>query len=175
MFLVLEIIFIVLLSMILFMLHQNEKTFRHNSRSRAEMEEYWNGSERREHVRFASAVPVSYAISKSKNLEANGKTVDISAGGAKLLLAEKLPEGAMLDLQLNVPNAEGKIMTQGEVVWSEEARKVGDTPMRLFHVGVRFSKIKEPHAGILLDYLKGLAAGAKKFDGLAGTPSPSAL
>src|SRR3989338_2613326 len=99
---ILELSFIVLLFMILGLLYRNEKVSSKRASPHAKIEEYWNGMERRRYARFKKILEVTYKIEKKPHLKA-GKTVDISEGGVKLLLDEKLAKGTIVDLQIALP------------------------------------------------------------------------
>lgn len=158
MFLIAELLFIVLLAMILFMLYRNERLRSKHMMPRATMEEYWDGKERRRHFRFQKTLGVSYAVEKKAHLKSNGKTVDISESGMKLLLDEKLPKGVILDLMIELPGSKKMAEVEGEVVWSEEVAEKHPSGKRFFHSGIRFSAIKEPSGKSLIDYIRSVAA-----------------
>jgi len=161
MLLIVEILFIVLLSMILFMLYRNERLSAKRTISHARLEEYWGGRERRECVRFRQDLDVNYKFEKKAHLNNKGKTVDISQSGVKLLLEEKFAKGAILDLDIAVPGSRKSIEIEGEVVWSEEVAEQDASGKRLFHTGVRFLAIREPSGAQLANYIHSLC---KEFE-----------
>lgn len=62
------------------------------------------------------------------------ESFDISLGGIRLLSAEELPKGAVMDLEINLPIP--LIVARGQVAWTKEAHtKEG----RLFQAGIRLS------------------------------------
>lgn len=157
MFLVLELLFILVLSMVLYMLYRNDRALAKNGLRRAMMEECWEGKERRAHVRFKKCLEVSYAHRKRPQASAsNGKTVDISLGGAKLLLEEKLAKGAILFLKLVLPETGHAVEAEGEIVWSEEQGGKDPDGRRMFHAGVKFLTVKSPTETPLFDYIRKL-------------------
>ena len=155
MFLVVETLFIILLTMILFMFYVNERSSGRNSLPRAAMEECWSGKERRQHVRFKKSLEVNYLIRKNSHIKNNGRTVDISQGGMKLYLEEKLAKGTVLELEVNVPDVKKIAMLEGEVVWSEDAGEDA-AGRRFFHSGIMFTVPKDPSAAHLIEYIKSL-------------------
>lgn len=157
MILVFEILFIALLVMIFLMLRTSEKSFVKNNKPHAEVEEYWNGKERREHVRFKKTLPVTYTVQKQPHLKSNGRTVDVSQGGMKLLLAEKLQKGTIIDLTVELPNIKDAAELEGQIAWSEEITNKDSSGKRLFCSGVKFSAIKEPSGNSFLNYMRSLA------------------
>jgi hypothetical protein len=156
MFLVLELLFIILLSMVLFFLYQNERASGRSSFRRAVLEGCWTGKERRQHVRFKKSLEISYVARKRQQLRSNGKTVDISIGGAKLLLDEKLSKGAILLIKMLLPDVGKTVEAEGEVVWSECLDQDVAGGKGFFHAGVKFLAVKNPDDGYLLEYVRSL-------------------
>ena len=152
-----ELLFIVLLSMMLFMVYKNERTSAKKSLPRAKAEEYWNGKERRRHVRFKKALELTYMVEKKPHLK-HSRTVDISEGGLKLVLAEKLATGTIMDLRIALPNSRNtEIEIEGDVVWSGDAKDEEGSGKRLFYSGIKFFAIPEPSGTDLINYLRSLA------------------
>ena len=148
MFFIVGTSFLILLSLILIMLWGHERLRMKRLTPHAWVEEYWKGEERRLHLRFKHNIDVEYKVEKKPHLM-NGKSIDISKGGMKVLLDEKLPNGAVIDLKIQVH--EKKIIEiEGEVVWTKELEKRDSSGKRFFHSGIKFIGIHEP-AGIHLD------------------------
>lgn len=159
MFLILEILFIVLLVMIFYMVFVNERISTRDRLPQATLEEYWGGKERRRYVRFKKTIEMTYTVSTKISAEAvNGKTLDISQGGIKLLLCEKLPVGTILCLKLYFPDSKKTAEARGEVVWSEDKDETDQSGKRFFHSGIRFSAIKDPSYSYLAEYIRSIAA-----------------
>jgi len=162
MFLILELLFIVFLVMVLYTLYGNERLSVKRLLPHAFIEEFWGGKERRQHVRFEKNLDVNYTVVKKSHLKNNGRTVNISEGGMKLILDEKLPKGAILDLKISLPNPGKAIEIEGEVVWSEEAEGSDPEGKKNFCSGIRFTGIKEPSGLHLPDYIRFIASEAKR-------------
>ena len=156
MFLIIELLFILLLAMIMLMLHLNERTSVKKSLPRAIMEEYWDGRERRKHVRFKKNLEVIYIIKNRPNSKKESQTIDISEGGMKLLLDEKLAKGLILDLIIELPDSKRTAEVECEVVWSEDVKEKDASGRRLFHSGIMFCAIKEPSGRDLINYIRSL-------------------
>lgn len=156
MFLILELLFIVILSMILFMIYRNERVLLKHVTPSAKLEEYWNGEERRRHLRFKEVLEVMYIVEKRPHLK-NGKTVNISEGGIKLLLDEKLAKGAILDLKIALPNSKEVAEIEGEVVWSSDSQDKDPSGKRQFHSGVSFLAMREPYGTNFINYIRSLS------------------
>jgi len=155
MFLVAGTAFLILLSMTLIMLWGHEKVANKKIIPRAKIEESWNGEDRRQHLRFKKALIIEYKVEKKPHLK-NAKTIDISKGGLKLLLDEKLKEGSILDLKVGVPGANKVIEIEGEVVWTRDAEIKDFSGKRFFRSGIKYITIKEPHGTHLSEYLASL-------------------
>ena len=158
MLLIIEILFIVLLSMILFMLARNETGLAKRTTPRAQVEGYWDEEkERRQCVRFKKDLEVCYVVEKKAHLKNNGKAVDISGGGLRLLIDEKLAEGTIVELQITLPGPKRIAEVEGEVVWSEEAKDCNDAAgKRLFHAGVRFLAVRGSSGKAIAGYVRPL-------------------
>src|SRR3989338_7277335 len=162
MFLILELLFIVLLSMVLFMLYKNERASSARFVPHAKLEEYWNGSERRRCGRFQKDLEVNYLVEKKPHLK-NGRALDISEGGLKLLLDEKPAVGTILDLKITLPGSKEMAEIEGEVAWAEEAKASPPasgtlSDKRQFRVGVRFLAVKGTSARELAKYIGSVCA-----------------
>lgn len=157
MFTLVGLFFILLLSMILYMLYRNELTASKNNRHRAKIEEYWTGREKRKYNRFKKTLDVIYSVANKPHLNSNGHTVDISEGGMKLVLDEKLPKGAIMDLKVSIPASSQDTEVEGEVVWCEEASYDKASGKRQFCYGIKFLAVKEPSGKHLSDYIRSIS------------------
>ncbi len=155
MFFVLGIAFLTILSVTLLMLWAHERVTNNRIIPRAKIEESWDGEERREHKRFKNDLDVEYKVEKKPHLK-TGKSADISKGGMKLLLDEKLSKGSILDLKLTIPGTKNTIEVEGEVIWTDDAEERDPSGKRFFHTGIKFVAIKEPYGEHLSGYLASL-------------------
>lgn len=159
MILIIELLFIVLLAMILFMIYVNEHSTGKRLLPFATIEEYWSGAERRQHVRFNKTLVVTYIVKKKPGPNSNGKTADISEGGMKLILGEKLARGTVLALRIDLPATKKMAELEGQVVWSEDSESKCQSDKRLFCCGIKFSRLKEPSGRHLIEYIHSIATG----------------
>jgi c-di-GMP-binding flagellar brake protein YcgR len=120
------------------------------------VEEYWSGKERRSHPRFRQKLDVEYTLEKRPNLKAKGYTIDISEGGLKVLMDEKLAKGTSLEFVITLPGKKSPAQIKSEVIWLEEAKAPGPLGKRMFYYGVRFLAIKEPGGSSLLNYIRSI-------------------
>lgn len=158
MLLIIELLFILILSMILFIIYRHESLLSKRALPQARIEEYWSGKERRQHFRFKKEFRVNYTVEKEPNLKSNAKTVDISESGMKILLDDKLAKGAILDMKIALPDSRKFAEVEGEVIWSEDIGGTDLSGKRYFYSGIRFRAVKEPAENILADYIHSLAA-----------------
>ena len=152
MFLIIGIVFLILLSITLMMLWGHERIAIKKVIPRAKIEECWNGEERRAQERLNRDIEVEYSVEKRPRLK-NGRTVDLSKGGMRLLLDEKLPKGAILGLKLYVPEKKRTIEVDAEVVWTNDAETRDSSGRRFFFSGLKFIAVKEPAGIHLSEYL----------------------
>lgn len=173
MFILLEFLLIVLLCAILFFVRREESAAKCRTMPRGMMERYWDGRERRRYVRFSTEMDVRYQIKKGAATKA-GSSNDISESGARLLIDQKLERGAVLEMEILHKGASLPVCVEGVVVWCNEAKaeeKMSDK--RLFHIGVRFLKVKGgSQRGFekLMGFIEGRLRGDQAPDGVALAP-----
>ena len=156
MVLFIEIAFIILLGAVLFMIYMREISSSKKDSRKASLEEYWSGKERRRHIRFKNKLEVSYSLSKKSKFKNNAYTIDISEGGLKILIAEKLGPCAIMEFIIVLPDSGRSAKVEGEVLWSEEFKGTDPSGRRLFYHGIKFLGIKEPSGCSLIDYIRSL-------------------
>lgn len=161
--------FLVLLSFMLFMLWGHEKLSLKRFIPRALVKEYWDGDERRSDLRFEDDLEIEYNVKKKSGLKSGslllnaigvGKSLNISSGGMKLMLDEKLPNGAIMALKIYTPEDKKTIEVEAEVVWTKEVEGMDPSGKRFFHSGIKFTGIREPSGIHLRQYIAFL--GSKK-------------
>jgi PilZ domain. len=157
MFLIIGVVFLILLSVTLTMLWNHEKIITKRVVPRAKIEECWDKEERRSHERFSKDLEVEYNVQMKPHIK-NGRTIDLSKMGMRLLLDEKLPKGAMLCLKVHIPEKRRTIEVDAEVVWTKDAEKKDPSGKRFFSSGLKFISIKEPVGIHLSEYLSGLGS-----------------
>jgi len=163
MILLIEIIFIALLGTVLFMIYMHEKSSSKKNGRKASLEEYWSGKDRRRHIRFNDKLEVSYTVPKKAKLKSKGHTIDISEGGLKILIPEKLGKGDILGFTITFPDNGRSANVEGEVVWSEEFEGTDPSGKRLFYSGVRFLAVKEPSGYSLMEYIHSLPSSSEVY------------
>jgi len=156
MVLIFEMLFVLILSMILFMLYRNERIITRSMLPRADVEEFWDGMERRRHARLRRKLIVYYRIITRPHIKNRCRTVDISEGGMKLLLNEKLDKGVMLEIKISIPKSGKNVEVEGDVAWAEEISERDAFGRRLFYAGIKFSAINDPDGSSLVEYIRSL-------------------
>lgn len=157
MLLIFEMLFVVILSLILFMLYRNERIISKSILPKADMEEFWDGRERRKHARLKKKLIVYYRVITRPHIKNRCRTIDISEGGMKLLLNEKLDKGVLLELKIFIPSHGKHVQAEGDVAWAEEVTEKDAFGRRLFYAGIKFSAINEPDGSGLVEYIRSLA------------------
>lgn len=155
MFFIVGLCFLTLLSITLFMLWAHERIANKRIIPRAKVVECWTNEERRQHPRFEKDLEVEYSVEKKPHLK-NGKTLNISKGGMKLLLDEKLPQGAIVDLKVYIPEKRKTIEAEAQVIWTKDVEGVDPSGKRFFHSGIKFIAIKEPSDTYFSEYINSL-------------------
>ncbi|MBP7055960.1 MAG: PilZ domain-containing protein [Candidatus Omnitrophica bacterium] len=157
--LAIEIVFIVLLSVILYFIIRRERCECKNNVPKARVDGYLEGDDRRKYIRFKKALDATYRVKHKPNLRMQCKTVDISEGGLRLILDAKFSNGEVLHLVIDISEMKKAVELEGKVVWSEEVFDYKDpSGKRFFYAGLEFCGITDNHAQILADYIKKLSA-----------------
>ena len=157
MFLMFGATFLLLLSLTLLMLWAHERITNKRIVPRARIEECWTGDERRRHTRFEDELSVSYSVEKKPHLR-NSRTINLSKGGMKLFLDDKLQKGAILDLKIYIPQKKVTVEVEAEVVWTKDAQDNDLSGKRFFHSGVKFIAMKGSSDAHLSEYICSLEA-----------------
>jgi len=125
---------------------------------RAKVEEVWLGPEKRKHKRVTVDMDVGYSLPPNAGRKGATKTFteDISMGGAKVFLEEKLDRGMALMLQLKVPNLNKPIVTNAEVAWVDNNPRTLPSGKRSYATGVMFTRLKPTDKKELSKFIDGL-------------------
>lgn len=96
--------------------------------------------DRRVFERVPAAINVAYRVYGGKS---KFKTIskDISGGGIRLSLNEKLDEGTILELEIGLPDTNRSIPALGKVAWTVEFVVRGDSVMKYYDTGIEFIRI----------------------------------
>lgn len=106
--------------------------------------------ERRKFVRLDARVRVKYRVLK-KGRTQESFTKDLSGGGIRLSINEKLAVATPLALEIKIPGEARPILAEGRAVWSREVSDEGKTGR--FDTGIAFTKIDSMNQGKILKYV----------------------
>jgi len=110
-------------------------------------------TQRRNFVRLDSKLPVSFVVINDELVEAGnpqrGTTLDISGGGIRFETSEHLPEGTVLDLNIELSGT-GKVSALGKVV---RAVASGNKGKNTYVIGVQFMIIEEKERDKIIRYI----------------------
>ena len=159
MLIALELIFIFILAAVLIMIFKTDGISLRNRLRQARLEKCWSGKDRRQHPRFPQSLTVVYSVTKKQPPASSGaKTKDVSEGGIRLVLDEKLPIGAYINLKISLPDSTQPAEVSGNVIWTEDAPDIKEpSGKRFFYSGIKFSSIKEPSGSYLIGYIRSIA------------------
>jgi c-di-GMP-binding flagellar brake protein YcgR len=91
--------------------------------------------ESRKFVRIEWPVVIKYKTIEEPRAEDHIVSRDISEGGARFIVYERLMKGTKLDVQLEVPFDSMPLFAKGEVAW---IKKIGEENSKSFEIGVVF-------------------------------------
>jgi c-di-GMP-binding flagellar brake protein YcgR len=113
--------------------------------------------ERRAHPRISVKVPVKYrlvqnqkevaSISKWREEEKHGQTLDISLGGMYVVMDQPLAKGDIIKSDITLPNRSNLMGVYAEVVWTNETG-----------TGLHFLMIRDEDIEFLKAYLDQMAS-----------------
>ena len=104
--------------------------------------------ERRKFKRFDAFMNVHFRSQEAKAGDVTGLSKDLSREGMKVNTERPLPEGALVDLEIHLPDEPRSIRTTGKVMWS----KPGQGEESGFNAGVCFLMIDPVDKFRVLDY-----------------------
>ncbi|GAG15733.1 unnamed protein product, partial [marine sediment metagenome] len=123
----------------------------------AKLNGFWDkGEERRRDFRVNTEIDVLYEVVSaglSKKQASMGK--NISLGGIRLALNEKLLLDTVLKLQFSISTNPKPIFTLGRIVWIKEASEssTGQKEERLFATGIKFTQISPEDEAALRSFI----------------------
>ena len=117
---------------------------------------YWAEKDRRSVERMDVSLEVKYSINGKSY---NGKSVDISSKGVRLLLDEKIETGSPINLEIRIPNQKHLLRTGSEIVWTTESKEDSvNTGKRFFNTGIKFYKFYDHDEKKLFDFIENLSS-----------------
>ncbi len=106
------------------------------------------GKERRKFKRFDAYMDVQFRSQETGGSKGSGLSQDLSRNGLKLSSATPLKDGALVDLEIHIPDDPRPIRTTGKIAWSKPSKGAGDG----FEHGVCFLMIDPVDKFRALDY-----------------------
>lgn len=111
--------------------------------------------ENRVFERIDSPMKISYEVVESAPVKM-AIAKDISGGGIRLSLKEKLKEGTALKLIIEIPGSANKTtVTYGIVVWTRKIEIMsGDQTSGYYETGIQFTKADSLTLGLIFKYFQ---------------------
>ncbi len=96
--------------------------------------------ENRKFVRIEWPVIIKYKTIEEPRIQDHIVSKDVSEGGARFVVYERLMKGTKLDIQLEVPFDSMPLLATGEVTW---IKKIGEEDSKTFEIGVIFKGVSQ--------------------------------
>lgn len=104
--------------------------------------------ERRKFKRFDAYMSVKYQAADNERVKGISLSKDLSREGLKINSTASLTEGAIVDLEITIPDDPKTVQTSGKIMWSRQAE--GDN--QGYDQGVRFVMMDPVDKFRILDY-----------------------
>lgn len=106
--------------------------------------------ERRKYVRLNIPLEVSYTTQGKQGASCKSITRNISPNGARFCIAEQLPKGSILNINIKIPERAEGIPVKARIVWS---KKENSGKEELYDTGFEFVEIPEESKQLFFQYL----------------------
>ena len=114
----------------------------------------WDGSERRGFVRVN--VPCKIIINSPQKHIISTNIINISAGGIRILISEKLTISSIVDLEMRLNSL---VSCKGKVLWVINKHHMDKGGDLLFDTGIEFYEIKEEERHQIKDFVVSITMG----------------
>ena len=104
--------------------------------------------ERRKFKRFDAYMSVKYQAAENERVKGISLSKDLSREGLKINSTASLKEGAVVDLEITIPDDPKPVQTSGKIMWSRQAEGENQG----FDQGVRFVMMDPVDKFRILDY-----------------------
>ena len=109
--------------------------------------------ERRIFKRVDTLLRVRYKVLNRLSLKRESTGRDLSGGGIRLKLKEKLSVDTKLRLEIRMPPEDSRVtIAFGEVVWTKEIEQANRKTTRYYDIGVRFVQVDPITMGKIFNY-----------------------
>ena len=119
----------------------------------------WDSSERRKFVRVK--FPCEIVLPGSEQEVISTKAENISAGGIRVLIKEKLYPSSLISLDI-YGIRENPITCTGKVIWVFKRKVHRNEPAVLYDTGIEFQKIEESDINEIKKLIASIASGEKE-------------
>ena len=109
--------------------------------------------ERRKAIRAPLRVPVRYSVQVSTKGENSSLSRDVSPNGLGIMLAERVPQGTPVTLDITLPGNQQDITAQGKVVWQSDLKEQASARPSLFATGIHYTRINKASRNQLADFI----------------------
>ena len=142
---IIGVILIILLIVVLWICVKEEHRHRKERTPIGRVQYFWYGQERRQNERISLVFRARYRVVKNgKRDQKESLTDNLSIGGLKLLIYEKMRAGDEIDLEIDVPPKE-LLKCRGKIIWvkeiHQEERGKEELGKRSFLIGVSFTQL----------------------------------
>ena len=125
--------------------------------TRGKVEEYCAGEkDRRRCERFDTELDLKYNLIPPTKAEFSTNTKNISKTGISILVYEILPNDALINMEISVPNSKETLKLRGKVAWCEGCEggeRLDKDGKRTFLIGIEFLEGDKKHQDTLLEYI----------------------
>lgn len=104
--------------------------------------------ERRKFKRFDAYMSVKFSSAEDASLRGVSLSRDLSRDGIKMNSGAELKNGALLDIEINIPDDPKPVKTTGKVMWSRPSKEQEQS----YDQGVRFLTMDPVDKFRVLDY-----------------------
>lgn len=111
--------------------------------------------EKRSFPRIKDEIKVSYKIMGSSG-EDEVQTMDISGGGLRLPMHEKVKPETMVELNISLPSQETPFYGLAKVIWQKPAAVKGKDGKNYFETGMKFVRVGISNRKQIVRYINSL-------------------
>jgi len=160
MLLAVQIIIVLILAATLVAVYLDEIRDSRKKAPHATIEEVWLGKERRKSPRVKVKLEATYAYPPNAHRKwpSQTETGNISIGGAKIFLSEKVDRGRPIFLRLTLPGRDKPIIAEAEIAWIAKEPIVSDSGKRIFATGIKFTHLNPAEEKEFSEYVQNLIA-----------------
>lgn len=103
----------------------------------------WDGRNRRKFSRVLFPCLIKIRDSKEGKDALLTHTENVSIGGVRVILKNKVPMATLLDIEIDLMDAAEHLTCLGKVVWSEKRKSTESVKPDFFDIGIEFMGVNE--------------------------------